>query len=78
MPHAVSPYLGVSHLYSTSVTDDPLVAYLFVFPTIALEIFGRSKYPFTEKSISLRFQAAIVYGFWLGYLTPGPAFNLLR
>ena len=77
MPRALSTYFGVGHLYSTSITNDPLVAHLFVFPTKALEVFSRPEDPFTEKSVSLRFQAAIVYGFWLGYLTPGPAFNLL-
>ncbi|MBA7580766.1 hypothetical protein ES708_22660 [subsurface metagenome] len=78
MPHPFPPHFGSGYFNPALITDNPFVAYLLIFATGALKIFSRAEYSLAEKPVPFWFQGAVIDSFWLGYLTVGPAPDLLR
>jgi hypothetical protein len=78
MPHALPAYFGSGNLNAAFITDNTLVAYPLILTTVAFKVLGWAKDSLTEKAISFRLQGSIVNGLWFGYLTIGPASDLLR
>ena len=69
MTSALTTYLLLCHLYTTSVADDTLIANALVLAAMALIVLGRTKDTFAEETIALGLVSAVVDGFWLQHLT---------
>jgi hypothetical protein len=77
MSHPFPAYLRPGYLNATFITNNPFIAYLFIFATEAFEVFGGTKDSLAEKSVSFWLQGTVVNRLWLGYFAIGPASNLL-
>ena len=78
MSHSFTTYFLFSHLYSTTVTNNPFVTDPFVFTAMALIILYRSENPFTKQPVPFWFISTVVNCFRLQYLTTGMFQNLFR
>ncbi len=78
MPHSFPTYLRPSYLNTTLIANNSLVAYPFILTTGTFKVFNRTEDSLTEKPVPFWLQGTVVDGLWLGYLTVGPAPDLLR
>ena len=78
MPHALSSDLGTGYFHTALVADNTLKTHLFVFAAETFVVFGRTKDPLAEKSVSFRFQGAVVNSFRFGHFAVRPASDLFR
>ena len=72
MSGALSANNGPGHFHSALVTNNPFIAYFFVFSAITLPVFGRSEDFFAKKAVAFIALGAIIYSFRLGYLAVRP------
>ena len=78
MPHTLTADSGLGHFYAASVTDDTLVADLFILSAVALPVLAGSKDPLAEQSVLFRFQRPVIDGLGLGHLASGPLHDFFR
>ena len=76
--HADTAYFRSGNFNTTLLTDNTLVAHLFVLTTKTLIISYRSKDLRTKKPVTLRFERTVVDGFWFFDLTMAPREDSLR
>src|SRR5574344_1593156 len=77
MTHSLTPYLFLGNLYTATVTYYSAITNPLVFTAMTLIVLVRTKYAFTEESISLRFVCTIVNSFRFEHFTRRPLKNLL-
>ena len=75
MTHALATHHRVCHFHATLVTDDALVADLFVLAAVTLPVLGRSKNFLGKEALLFRLLSSVVNRLRLGYLTKGPRTN---
>ena len=63
MTHSLTPYLCTGNLNAAAVADLTLKADLLELSAVTLPVLGRSKYSFTEKTISFRLLGSVIYSF---------------
>ncbi len=78
MPHPFATDFGLGHFDTAAVADDAAETDPFVFSAVALPVLDRAEYPLAEKTITLRFEGAVVDRFRLGNLAIRPGKNRLR
>jgi hypothetical protein len=76
MPHPLPADLGLDDLHPALLANDPAMFHPFVFPTIALIIFGGPKDLGAEESILLRFKGPVVDRLRFLHLSVRPGFDL--
>ena len=67
--HALTTNLGTSYFNAALFADNALKAHTLVLTAVALPVTGWSECLFTEQTITLWAQGAVVNGFWLLYFT---------
>ena len=72
MAHSFATDFRLDDLDPALLADDASVAHPFVFATITLIVFGRSKYFCAKQPVTLRFKRSIINGFRLLDLAMGP------
>src|SRR5690625_6889823 len=60
--HALAAYLGAGYFNAASFTDDAFEAHALVLTAVALPVPGRTEDLFTEKTVLLRLEGAVVDG----------------
>lgn len=78
MPHTLTAYFLFRNFYTTTITNNALVTYTFIFSTMTFIIFYRSEYTFTEQTVPLRFICTVIDGFWFQDFTARPFKNFFR
>ncbi len=76
--HPLPADLLLGNFYTAPVADDSLVADPLVFSAVALVVLGRAEDLLAEESVHLRLVCPVVDGLWLGHLTMGPRYDVLR
>jgi hypothetical protein len=72
VPHAVATDLGERDLDATAVADDAAIADALVLPAMALPVLHRTEDALAEQTVLLGLEGAVVDGFGLEHLAPGP------
>lgn len=78
MTHALAAHGRAGYFNTALFTSDAFIAGVFVLAAVTLPVTGRSKNRFTEQTILLRAQAAIVDGFRFQHLAVRPRHDGLR
>ena len=76
MAHTLTANLGGCHFNAAVFADNALKANALVFAAVTLPVLHRSKDLLAEKTVTFRFQGAVVDGLGLFYLTMGPFANI--
>ena len=77
MSHAFAAHLLLGNFHTTTVAHDAFVTDAFVLSAVALVIFYRAEYAFTEETVALGFVSAVVDGLGFQHFTAGLFKNLL-
>ncbi len=78
VPHPLTSYFGPGDFDAASVTDNALVADLFVLTAVALPILGRTENTLAEQPVFFRPQRPIVYRLGFGDFAVRPDLDLFR
>src|SRR5918995_7241512 len=72
VPHALAAHLRQGHLDAAPVADHAAIADALVLPAMALPVLDRTEDALAEQAVLLGLEGAVVDGFGLEHLAPGP------